>query len=63
MPSSPPITAPAIEIIGTDAEPSDSAIGALARLLLAVADHDTHTPPSPAAAVARVLLFAANEDR
>ena len=33
-------TAPTFATIGTDTEPSDAAIGALARLLLSVADHD-----------------------
>ena len=33
-------SSPTIEIIGDDHEPTDSAISALARLLLAVADQD-----------------------
>jgi hypothetical protein len=43
MPANVTTTAPTIEIIGDDAEPSDSAISALARLLLSVADHDDTT--------------------
>lgn len=38
MPAEPITTAPVFEIIGNDGEPTDSAISALARLLLAVVD-------------------------
>jgi hypothetical protein len=39
-----PATAPTFTIIGSDHEPSDAAISALARLLLAVADAEETTP-------------------
>ena len=56
-------TSPTFSIIGTDAEPSDASISALARLLLAVAD-DTHTNDTspPAAAVECVFQSAANKE-
>jgi hypothetical protein len=42
-----PNSSPEIIVIGTDGEPSDSAISALARLLLAVVDQEQAetTPP------------------
>ena len=41
-----PTTSPVFTIKGTDAEPSDSAVSALARLLLAVADRDDAPAPN-----------------
>ena len=61
MPAEPITTAPAIEIIGDDTAPSDTAISALARLLLADDTH-THSTPPPAAAVASVSIFAATHE-
>ena len=50
-------TSPTIEIKGDDAEPSDAAISALARLLLAVADQDD--PPQETAIAANHATGAA----
>ena len=54
-------TSPTIEIKGDDAEPTDGAISALCRLLLADDTH-THSTPPPAAAVASVSIFAATHE-
>ena len=43
MPAEPTTSAPTFCIIGTDAEPSDAAIAALSRLLLAAADREIET--------------------
>ena len=63
MPANVTTAAPAFRIVGDDTDPTDSAIGVLVRLLLAVADGESHTPnhdtPAAAAPVARVFQSAA----